>query len=104
MAPSPRRPASARPCQEHSSCILFDRPDGAINEAGTWHARWVKNAWHVQGPSPADAGFPTLGGPIDTWIETEPNTSPMAALLPFVGAEALQAAVDMRLPSDAASA
>jgi hypothetical protein len=64
----------------------------------------VKNAWHVHGPSPGDAGFPTLGGPIDTWIEPEPNTSPMEALLPFVGAEALKAAVDTRLLSDAASA
>jgi hypothetical protein len=97
---SPRMTTSAEPCTEHPDCIRFYRPDGAINEAGEWHAQWHNNTWHVRGPDPADAGFPTLGGPIDKWVRAESNQNPLAALLPFVGDEALMAAIDLVLPSD----
>ena len=101
MTPSPRRTAaSAEPCAEHADCIRFYRPDGAINEAGWWDAQWRQNAWHVKGPNPAEAGFPTLGGPIDKVVEPDPDTNPLLALMPYIGEGALMAAVDIptRLP------
>jgi hypothetical protein len=105
MSPSPlMATASAEPCTDHPECIRFYRPDGAINEAGAWHAQWTHRAWHVRGPDPADVGFPMLGGPIDKVVNPESNTNPITALLPYVGGPALAAAIDMRLPSGEDSA
>jgi hypothetical protein len=92
--------ASAEPCEDHPQCIRFYRPDGAINEAGEWHTHWHDNTWHVRGPAPADAGFPSLGGPIDKVVRPESNQNALAPLLPFGGDEALMAAIDLVLPSD----
>ncbi len=99
-AKASRRPAaSAETCEDHPSCIRFYRPDGAINEAGWWDAQWRQNAWHVRGPSPAEAGFPTLGAPIEKTLVPDPEGDPMAPLLPYVGDEALRAAIDIFPPS-----
>lgn len=96
--------ASAETCSDHPDCICFHRPDGAINEAGEWHALWTGNAWRVRGPDPADAGFPTLGGPIDKTITPDLDRNPIAALLPYVGEDAVLAALEIHLPSDQGSA
>jgi hypothetical protein len=101
MATSPgRAAASAEPCADHPECIRFHRPDGAINEAGEWHAQWRQNAWHVRGPDPADAGFPMLSGPIDRSVPADPDANPIEALRPYVGDDALRAALNVRLSSD----
>jgi hypothetical protein len=105
MSPSPlRATASAEPCADHRHCIRFYRPRGAINEAGWWDAQWGQNSWHVRGPDPADAGFPTLGGPVDRVVDPDPDENPLEALRPYVGEDALQAALDLQLPSDEESA
>lgn len=97
MPPSPRTaPASAERCGDHADCTRFYRPGGAINEAGWWHAQWSRNAWHVRGPDPAEAGFPTLGGPIDkTIVIPEADEDPLTVLLPYVGEDAVTAAAGL---------
>ena len=94
------RAVAAESCHQHDDCIRVYRPDGAVNEAGWWDVQWLQNAWHVRGPDPADAGFPTLGGPIDKVVVPEPDTDPIAALLPYLGDEAVMAWLDILLPSD----
>jgi hypothetical protein len=101
----PRRAAAAaESCPDHSNCIRFYRPDGAINEAGWWDARWDQHSWHVRGPDPADAGFPSLGGPVEKVVDPEPDKNPLAALLPYVGEDALMAALDILLPTEGSAA
>jgi hypothetical protein len=89
MATFPRlaAPAQAARCPDHEGCIRIYRPDGAINELGWWHAQWRGDAWHVLGPDPADAGFPTLGGPTDKELKVG-DADPVQALAPYVGTDA----------------
>jgi hypothetical protein len=94
-----RLPGSAETCREHPGCLRFYRPDGAINEAGWWHASWNVNAWHVVGPDPSEAGFPGLAGRVDVEVIPKPRENPLAALLPFVGHEAVMASLDVILAS-----
>jgi hypothetical protein len=101
-APVPiRRTATAEACPDHPSCIRFFRPDGAINEAGGWHAVWRGLAWHVEGPDPADAGFPMFEG-VEMDVIPEPGDNPLMALVPYVGEEAVMACMDLLLPERAA--
>jgi hypothetical protein len=90
--------ASAGPCEDHPACIRFYRPDGAINEAGWWHAQ-LRQPWHLRGPDPSDAGFPTLGGPVDTTVAVDVDDDPLDVLLPYVGRAAVMAANDVPVPA-----
>jgi len=100
MATSPRLKASAQAerCPDHDGCLRIYRPDGAINELGWWHAVWQGDAWHVLGPDPADAGFPTLGGPTDKVVKVADGNA-IAVLIPYIGTDAATAAQSLFPPA-----